>query len=100
MSISTNLTFYQGEDITLTFTLSPPQDITGWNIVWKLANRLGNAILLTKSATLLVASSGTFKVRIDSADTVALATGLYCWECWREDAGAKTTLADGYLFLR
>jgi hypothetical protein len=99
MSISTNLTFFRGEDIALTFTLSPLQDITGWTIVWKLADRSGS-VILTKSATLVVAVTGTFKVTIDSADTAALSMGLYLWDCRREDVGAKATLADGYLFLR
>src|SRR2546430_7050090 len=30
MSVQSNLEFFQGEDVSLTFTLTPPQDITGW----------------------------------------------------------------------
>jgi hypothetical protein len=104
MSVTSNLTFFRGEDITLTFTMQPPRDITGWSITFKLATTLGGTVQFAKSVgsgvTLTDAGRGVFQVSIASADTASLAVGRYVWDVRRTDAGNKATLADGYLTLK
>jgi hypothetical protein len=101
MSITSNLTFFRGEDITLNFQMSPPNtDITGWNITWKLATALAGTVQVTKTATILDGPRGIFQVSIQSADTSSLSVGRYVWDCRRIDSGNRATLADGYLDLK
>jgi hypothetical protein len=104
MSITSNLTFFRGEDITLNFTLQPAQDITGWTMTFTVRDKLAGTIQFTKTVgsgiTIVDAGRGLFKVAIASADTSSLAVGRYVWDVRREDSGSKTTLADGYLTLK
>jgi hypothetical protein len=100
MSVSTNLVFFRGEDIVLDFALPVPTNITGWTIAFQLAARVGGTVLIAKAAVIVNAVQGTFRVTLDSADTASLSPGVYPWDCRREDAGAKATLADGWLTLR
>ena len=100
MSITSGLTFFRGEDITIDFTMTPPVDITGWTLSFKVAVSLGGAVQFTKTPTIVDGPRGKFRVTIASADTSALAVGRYVWDCRRTDSGAKATLADGALELR
>jgi hypothetical protein len=100
VSITSNLTFFRGEDVTLAFQMAPPSDVTGWTIAFKLADKLGGTVQLTKSATIVDGPSGKFQVTLASADTATLPVGRYVWDCRRTDSGNKATLADGYLDLR
>jgi hypothetical protein len=100
MSISSNLTFFRGEDVVLDFTLAPPEDVTGWTIGWKMATTLGGAVHLNKAASITDGPRGQFRVTIASADTASLPVGRYVWDARRTDSGSKATLADGYVDLR
>jgi hypothetical protein len=104
MSITSNLTFFRGEDVTLNFTLQPPRDITGWTMTFTVRTTLGGTIQFTKTVgagiTIVDAGRGLFQVAVASADTAALTVGRYVWDVRREDAGSKTTLADGFLTLK
>src|SRR5438093_553181 len=40
MSISSNLSFFRGEDVTLDFQMMPPVDVTAWTISFKVADKL------------------------------------------------------------
>jgi hypothetical protein len=100
MSITSNLVFFRGEDITLNFTMRPPTDITGWNLTFTVRDKLGGTSQFTKTPTLTSATQGQFQVTIANADTASLAVGRYVWDVRREDSGAKATLADGYLTLK
>jgi hypothetical protein len=100
MSITSNLTFFRGEDITLDFFMQPPEDITGWNISFKVADTLGGTVQFTRTASIVNGPRGHFRVTIPSSDTSALAVGRYVWDARRTDSGSKTTLADGYLDLK
>ena len=100
MSLTTNMTFFRGEDITLDFTMTPPMDITGWTLSLEVANTLGGTIQFIKSATIVDGPRGRFRVTIASADTSSLAVGRYVWDCRRTDAGNKATVADGSIDLR
>jgi hypothetical protein len=100
VSVTSHLSFFRGEDVTLDFQLTPPIDITGWTISLKMADSLGGTVQFTKSATITSGPEGRFRVTIASADTSGLAVGRYVWDARRTDSGNKATLADGTLELR
>jgi hypothetical protein len=100
VSITSHLSFFRGEDITLDFQMTPPADITGWAITLKAADAIGGTVQFTKTATILDGPRGRFRVTIANADTAALAVGRYVWDARRTDSGFKSTLADGTLDLR
>jgi hypothetical protein len=101
VSITSNLSFFRGEDVTLNFQMGPPLvDITGWTITWKLASTLGGTVQFAKTATIVDGPRGQFKVTVASGDTASLSVGRYVWDCRRTDSGNKATLADGYLDLK
>lgn len=100
MSISSTLTFFRGEDLTLDFQLTPPADVTGWAITFQLADQLGGTVQVTKTATVTDGPRGRFRVSLASADTATLAPGRHVWDVRRTDNGSRATLADGFLDLR
>jgi hypothetical protein len=91
MSVTQNLRFFRGEDVTLDFQMTPPEDVTGWTIVFKLADKLGGTVQFSKTATVVDGPRGRY--------TAGLAVGRYVWDARRTDAGSKATLADGFLDL-
>jgi hypothetical protein len=100
MSITSNLSFFRGEDVTIDFQMTPPVDITGWTILFKVAQTLGGAVQFTKTASIVDGPRGLFQVAIASADTAGLSVGRWVWDARRTDSGNKATLADGYLDLK
>jgi hypothetical protein len=100
MSVTQNLTFFRGEDVTLDFTMTPPEDVTGWTITFKVADKLAGTVQFTKGATIVDGPRGKWRVSIASADTASLAVGRYVWDARRTDGGSKATLADGFLDLK
>jgi hypothetical protein len=100
MSITSNIVFFRGEDITLNFQMTPPVDVTGWTITLTVKDTLGGTTQFSKSATIVDGPRGLWKVTIANGDTIALAVGRYVWDARRTDSGNKSTLADGYIDLR
>jgi len=103
MSITSHITFFRGEDITLNFQMTPPVDITGWTITFSIFTDLpseSGTSVFTATATIADGPRGKFTVGIPSANTASQSVGRYVWDCRREDSGNKATLADGYLILR
>ncbi len=100
MSVTSHLSFFRGEDLTLDFQMTPPVDVTGWTITLKIADSLGGSVQVTKTASITDGPRGRFRVTLASADTAALAVGRYVWDARRTDSGSKATLADGTLDLR
>jgi hypothetical protein len=102
MARTTPLTIYRGEDITLNFTQyttdtgSTAEDITGWTLSFTVAREANSTTkLLTKSCSLVVAASGTFRATVDDTDTDSIAPGRYYWDVWRTDAGFERLLGSG-----
>jgi hypothetical protein len=93
------LALHRGQDATLDFQLSPPDDCSGWTVTLKVAASLGGSVEVTKTATVTDGPRGRFRVTLASADTAALAVGRHVWDVRRTDSGHKTTLADGVLDL-
>jgi hypothetical protein len=102
MSITSNLSWFRGEDITIDFTMTPVVDVTGWTISFTLKDTLGGNTQtgFPIAATIVDGSRGRFRVAIPSSATSSVAVGRYVWDVRRTDAGNRTTLADGYLDLR
>jgi hypothetical protein len=100
MSITSNIVFFRGEDLTINFQMTPPTDVTGWNITLTVKDTLGGTTQFTKTATIVDGPRGQWKVVIANADTASLAVGRYVWDARRTDSGNKATLADGYIDLR
>jgi hypothetical protein len=102
MSLTSSLSWFRGEDVTVDFQMTPPIDVSGWTIAFTLKDTLGGA---TQSGFPLAASivngpAGRFRVAVASGLTAGLVVGRYVWDVRRTDAGNRTTLADGYLDLR
>ena len=100
MSITSRWEMFRGEDITLSFTVSPVENITGWTIAFGVAAFPGDDIVITKTATVTDGANGIFTVTIPSSDTAALDAGVYRFDARRTDSGNKATLADGTIVLR
>jgi hypothetical protein len=103
MSITSNLTWFRGEDVTLQFALTPPYtDITGWTIQLTLKDTLGGTTQggFPLTATVTDGARGKFQFTIASGLTSSLSVGRYVWDVRRTDLGQKATLADGYLDLK
>jgi hypothetical protein len=100
MSISSNLNFFQGEDVLLNFNLSPPQDITGWTLTGTVKDKLGGTVQFTFTPTITDAGKGLFQVAWSRAQTSALNPGDYVWDVRRTDAGNNSVLANGEITLR
>lgn len=93
---------FRGEDVTLNFTAyttdtgSTAQNITGWTIVFTVAEVSNSTSkLITASGSITVAASGTFSVSIADTDTDNIAPGTYFWDVWRTDAGLERCLGYG-----
>jgi hypothetical protein len=106
MAIETPLTWFRGEDVTLTVTLTPPTNITGWSLTFTIRDKLGGAVKITKDnggtggLTLTDAINGVFKVTIARADTLTLAVQSYVYDIRRTDSGNNAIVAFGSIQLR
>jgi hypothetical protein len=93
MPSSDTISLYRGEDVTLTFTMDPTANITGWTITF--AVRSSEGIEITKTANVTDGPGGVFTVTLADTDTDALRTGTYHYDAWRVDAGSERVLAVG-----
>jgi uncharacterized protein YcnI len=100
MSVQSNLEFFQGEDILLTLTLTPPQDIAGWTLTGTVRDKLGGTSQFTYSGTITDAGRGVFTVSWSRANTNLLTPGDYVWDIRRTDAGKNTVLAHGQITVK
>lgn len=95
MSVPSNISFFQGEDLELDFTLTPPQDMTGWTLTGSVKDKLGGTLQFNPTVTITDAGRGLFKAVWPRSSTTALAPGDYVWDVRRTDAGKNTVLAHG-----
>jgi len=104
MASIANISFYKGEDVTLTVTMSPITNITGWTIQFTVRKAYGDATALITKTTgagiaITNATNGVFTVTIASADTSGLEQRAYVYDISRTDAGNRTVLTIGNLTL-
>lgn len=95
MAVGTDtLTIYKGEDRTLTFTMSPVVDISGWAILMTVAK--GNTTLFTKAGVVTDGPNGVFTVDITDAESdLQSEDQIYLYDIWRTDAGSEVLIARG-----
>jgi hypothetical protein len=91
---SNDFTIYQGETVTLRWTLQPVTNIADWSI--RFAMRDG----LQKAAQIVDAPAGVFQVTLTAEETGALAVGAHYYDVARVDPGQEAVLAAGYLVVR
>jgi hypothetical protein len=104
MAIKTDIAWYLGEDVTLTVTMSPAVNITGWSLAFTVKRAYGDAAaLLSKTTaagiTITDAANGVFRVTLASADTnnATVGAGAYVYDVQRTDSGFRTVLCLGTL---
>lgn len=100
MSASSHLSFFRGDDVTVYFTMSPPQDITGWTLAFTCRDTLNGTSQFTRTPTITDGPRGKFKVTIAKANTDGLTAGRYVWDVRRTDSGSYATVADGFIDLK
>ena len=104
MATKADIAFYKGEDVTLTVSMSPVTNITGWTITFSLKKQYGDASALVSKTigsgiTVTDAVNGDFKVAVDSADSASLDNRAYVYDILRTNSGNKTVLTIGNLTL-
>lgn len=93
----------RSQDLTLVYSMAPPQDVTGWSIRFQMRGSLGGTIRITKTVgggiTISDAGRGVVQVALAKADTQSLTAQDYVWELRRYDAGNEISLARGQMVL-
>jgi hypothetical protein len=99
MAVRQDVQLYRGEDVTLTVTMRPLTNISGWSVTFTCKRRPADAALITKAATVTDPANGVFTIALASADTTSpgVPAGEYLYDIFRTDAGAMTCLALGKL---
>jgi hypothetical protein len=95
MSVQANIPFFQGEDLTLNFTLVPLTDITGWTLTSTVKDKLGGTTQFNPAVSITDAGRGKFQATWTRAQTSALSPGDYVWDVRRTDPGSNSVLAHG-----
>lgn len=106
MAIEASISFYKGEAILLTVTITPVTNITGWSITFTLRDKYTGAVLLTKSVgtgvTITDGPGGVFTVLLTKANTSigqALASNRTpveaLFDIRRTDTGSEAALTVG-----
>lgn len=86
--------WYQGDDVLMTFTMSPVVNISGWVILYSQKNRFGGTLESLHAATVTDGPNGIFTVLQPGSDTLnAAAFDGHVAEVRRTDSGAQTVLA-------
>jgi hypothetical protein len=100
----------RAQDLTLRCTMSPPRDMTGWTITFKVQDALAGTDKITKTVgsgvTITDGPRGIITIALAKADTsgltvtTSLAAGKgYVWEIKRTTSGSNLVLARGQLIL-
>ena len=89
---------YRGEDVTITFTMTPTTDISGWTIAgtFRQAPQQG-PVLFTVAGSVTSAVAGIFTLSIAAATTASLPANLYAYDVWRTDSGSAANLSTGLM---
>lgn len=93
------VSFQYNQDGTWTVSLSPPQDVTGWQVSCIVSNQNGGGALITKTigSGITVSNTGTgvFVVSFAAADlTLTYGPGAYCIQLLRTNAGSSYPITD------
>jgi len=102
MAIHNDFSWFRGEDVLITFTMTPLTDITAWTITCVLKPTLDNAtVLLTVAATVTSAAAGIYTVAFTAAqNTTTLSAGIYQYAVERTDSGSVAVLSEGTMQIK
>jgi hypothetical protein len=100
MSVQSNIAFFQGEDVVLTLTMTPPTDITGWALVSTVKDVLGGTTQFNPTCSITDAGRGVFTVTMGRAQTSGLIPGDFVWDVRRTDSGKNAVLAHGEITVK
>lgn len=102
MAIISNIgPIYTGEDVLLSFTMSPVVNISGWALLFTVKlNEMDAASIFSVAGTIVSGPAGTFTVSLTAANTTLLKTNQYVWDVWRTDVGSAVVIALGKLNVR
>jgi hypothetical protein len=93
-----NFDIYKGEAVTISWTMLPVTDITGWHFKLTLrVNANDAAIALSATPAVTNASGGVFAVTLSHADTNALGVGTFAYDVQRTDGGGEAVLSIGVI---
>lgn len=102
MAAHNDFAWFRGEDILITFTMTPLTDITGWTISAKVKTAVQEpTALLTIAGTVTSAAAGIFTVAVTAAqNTSTLAVGRYDYSVTRTDSGSVAVLSEGTITVK
>jgi hypothetical protein len=96
-----HLVFWRGEDVLLEFSPTDATDITGWALLFTIADGAGTEILTGSTGggevEITDAGLGEFEVTFTRAQTSDLELGEYVWDVWKTTSGENWRLAGGTL---
>jgi hypothetical protein len=86
---------FKGEALTLSFTMTPVTNITGWTITFTLKRAQTDPVAVkTQAAVIVSGPAGTFTVSLLKADT-NIKPGTYYYDVQRTDGGSEAVLSIG-----
>lgn len=92
------ITVYRGEDVTLNFTMSPVEDVSGWSLLFTV--RIGQNVVISKAGSVDDGPNGQFSFALADTDTEGERLGEWLYDVWRDDPGAERILAIGTFTLK
>ena len=103
-AVQANFSFYKGEDVAISDTMSPATAIAGWSLQFTVRKKFGDATaLVTKTTgagiTITDSVNGVFKITLAGADTAGLDLTAYVYDIQRIDSGSRTVLTIGNMTL-
>jgi len=95
MPIIETITIYRGEGPTISFSMSPKKDITGWVISFTVSESYNNPVKLFQiTATITSGPLGKFDVILTPTQT-NIVPGTYVYDVWRVLPGFDRILGTG-----
>jgi hypothetical protein len=90
------ITVYQGEDVTLNFTMSPLEDVTGWTLLFTVETDPETPKLIAVAGAITDGPNGKMAVTLDDTTSGTDQTpGSYTYDLWRTDTDSERVLAHG-----
>lgn len=90
-------TVYRGQDLTIEFTGTVAEDITGWTLLFSVSTMPGTSPVFSEACVITDAAAGEFQVQLSAANTESINIGRYYWDIWRTDNGSADPIASGNL---
>jgi hypothetical protein len=105
VAVEKNLSCFRGEDVTLTLTMTPSVNVSGWSHLFRLLDAAGNVLVSKASGSGIAAGAATDQqvATLASADTdlnPATEAEADSWEWWRTGPGVMSKLAYGAFTIK